>query len=226
MRSCILPAFMAATLLMYSCLKEKDDQTFEMNDGYFPLETGQWVQYTVDSMTVTGFYEDSVRWEIREQVDSVSLTDENDLRYWLRQYRRKAGRQVWDPVPVLFTVTRAPQQAVRTENNLSVVKMIFPLYQGVRWDGNALNSMPVQEFSCQSEGDPMVVGDELFGRTAHILQQDFSTLISRDFEEEVYADGTGLVYAYRVHLENLHTMQYRTGSRVRIMISAWWKMNE
>ncbi|HRY31899.1 MAG TPA: hypothetical protein P5531_02915 [Bacteroidales bacterium] len=217
--------FLAATLLLFSCLKEKEDPVLEMNDCYFPLETGQWWQYTVDSIIVAGFFEDSVRWEIREQVDSVSVDSENNRLYWLRQYKRKAGQQAWDPVPFLFTVTRSPQQAVRTENNLSVVKMVFPLFKGVRWDGNALNTMAAQEFSCQAEGEPLGVGDFLFVETAHILQQDLSTLISRDFAEEVFADGTGLVYAYRVHLENLHTMQFRIGSKVRTMISGWWNMN-
>ncbi len=200
---------LAIGLLWYGCRPSHTTEDFEPSYGYdfFPLEVGQYRLYRVDSVifhkdqapdTVSGF--------ARETVVEKLTTGTDTTRYRILRQWRRADDDTWR-TDAVWWASRTALKAVQTENNLSFVKLVFPLKVGEKWDGNA--GFPAAETEVQI-GDEHVafykawayrverIGQEVispFGllETADVVEADFETLIELRQSTAKYARGIGLV---------------------------------
>lgn len=165
--------------------------------AYFPLETGAFFLYDVTEkqLTLTGT-PTTTQYQLREVVRERFEDATGQPAYRLERYRRGTAAQPWR-IDSVWTARQTPEEAVRTENNLPYVKLIFPLSEGQTWDGNALNGRGPDAYTLRDLHRPQTVGAQRFERTLTVVQQNDSTLVSLDRRTEIYAEAIGLVYRER-----------------------------
>ena len=167
--------------------------------AYFPLETGRFVEYDVVETIYTLSTPPSTQtYQLREYTAQSFVDLSGQESYRIERFRRTNASQAWAPDSV-WVAKRTLNQAIRTENNLSYLKLVFPLSQGLRWNGNAFNTLGGQEagqdeYILEDLNQPKQIGKETFDKTLTIRQQNDSTLVNLDRRTEIYALNVGLVY--------------------------------
>ncbi|MBC7946440.1 MAG: hypothetical protein H7Y42_01070 [Chitinophagaceae bacterium] len=123
---------------LFSCTK-KDDFMSEPLSDYFPLQTGKYITYRLDSMVFTNFgsITETRRYQLKYVVD-IPVTDNEGRPAW-RVYTyindsTASGQWVSNGTIV---VTPLDKKIEVTEDNLRVIKMHLPINPGFEWKGNA-----------------------------------------------------------------------------------------
>lgn len=124
------------SFLLFSCSDNQvEDQKVEYGYEYFPLKLGnEWI-YEVDSLVYnSGNVVISSKSQLREKVvDTLRVGDRTE--YIIRQSSRKDDTQPWNTFGVITTSIEGAK-ALRTENNLKFIKLVFPVRSDKTWDGN------------------------------------------------------------------------------------------
>ena len=108
--------------------------------AYFPLQTGKYTVYQVDSIVYDfaqggGTVRDSFRTFVKEIIADTLRDQTGLLQYSIERYERKSDTADWI-LKSITTAARTTTQAIRTEDNFRFLKLIFPLDTRSEWDGN------------------------------------------------------------------------------------------
>ncbi|MDX1479178.1 MAG: hypothetical protein R3301_15795 [Saprospiraceae bacterium] len=177
---------------------------------YFPLTLGATWTYQVDSVifddggsinvldTVSGF--------VQERISGIQVDLTGDSVYTLERRHRRTVLDPWVLTHV-WTISRDADRAERSEENVRLVKLAFPLDTGKQWDPLLFVS-PETEVPVGTEiiemytnwsgrvtqiGHPQTIGDLAFSDVMTCLQADDDNEIERRFVMEQYARGVGLI---------------------------------
>lgn len=127
-----------AVVVILSCNKETqpvDESTFGYD--FFPITKGKSWIYASDSIIYDngGTKIDTFSSFIKEEVGD-SFVDETGITvYKLNRFFKRNPNDVWSRTNTWTTYTDKTR-AIRTEENLKFIKLVFPLKKGLRWDGN------------------------------------------------------------------------------------------
>jgi hypothetical protein len=186
--------------LILSCTSS---ETTPVDPGfdYLPLVTGRFVLYDVTeqrfSLTappVTSTY------QLKETVGASYTDVTGQPAFRIQRFRRPNAQSPWQ-TDSLWTARADSRMAIRTENGADLVKLVFPLVNRSRWNGNQFNQFAEDTYELRSLNQPFSVGAQTFAETATVFQQNDSTLVSQDKRIEVYARQVGLVYKETVQLQ-------------------------
>ena len=169
---------------------------------YFPLETGHYVIYdiTEQQYTLPATLPVQQTYQLKEVVGAAYADVTGQQAYRLVRYRRPGESQPWQPDSV-WSARLGDSEGIRTENGLDVVKLRFPVSNGLRWNANQHNAAGTDEYELRNSGQPYRVLDKQFDETVTVVAQQDSTLVSQDKRIEVYAKQVGLIYKERVQLQ-------------------------
>lgn len=175
------------------------NEPFDTGYDYFPLETGQFIIYDVTetNYSLTGL--PTVKsYQIRELVTQPFTDLSGQESYRVERSSRDNEAQVWK-LDSVWLAKRTIDQATRTENNLTFIKLNFPVRKGLRWNGNALNNLGGKEadkddYLIDDVSKSIKLGTQSFDKVVVIKQQDDSTLVNLDRRTEMYARSIGLIY--------------------------------
>ncbi len=183
-----------------SCKKETEIP-FNMGYKYFPVNTGHWVIYNVDSISYNDFTGkiDSFNYQIKELVESVYTDNSGNVTQRLERYIRANDTSQWLIKNVWFE-NLTVSNAQRVEENERYIKLIFPVVDGQKWNGNAFNTIGAQDYKYQNVNSICNVNGIAIDSSLVVLQRHDSSLIGRDFQEEVYAVNIGMIYKKFYHL--------------------------
>jgi hypothetical protein len=161
--------------------------------AYLPQQVGQYAVYRVEQVRHFELIPDVPSTFYVKQVLAAAAPDGPDTLYRLERFRRESPQADW-ALDSVWTARLDGRRWVQSENNVPFVKLLLPLNPGDSWDGNAFNARPSESYTLESAGEPLaLLGDLSFDETATVVQQDFYTLINKDYRKEVYARGVGLV---------------------------------
>lgn len=125
-------------ILLSACTSNTEDSdTSQWGYDYFPLETGRSWTYESDSIIFTrgGTQIDTLRAVIREEVGDFTLDAQGNRIYKIYRTFRKNDSNTWQRLNT-WTAYMDRTRAVRTEENVKLIKLIFPVERGKRFDGN------------------------------------------------------------------------------------------
>ncbi|NJN26862.1 MAG: hypothetical protein HC819_13220 [Cyclobacteriaceae bacterium] len=106
----------------------------------------------------------------------------------------------------VWTARKNNGQAIRVENNLPIVSLIFPLGENKKWDGNKLNAREEDEYEMMDIGRSFTQGSNDFQETVTVVQEDLPDIfVESKYKIEVYGKGQGLVY------KEINLVNYRQG---------------
>ncbi|MFM9027557.1 MAG: hypothetical protein ACKOQ6_06130 [Bacteroidota bacterium] len=176
--------------------------TYLQEREYFPLVTGNWIRYQVDSIVhidnELDACEDSVNrfhFEILETVDYPFVDGEQDTAYRIARFRRTDSLQNWSFCS-MWTSKLKQSGAERVEDNLRFVKLSFPFDRRATWNGNAYNNQDPETYKYEEIGFSRSINSIVFPATVKVLQNDFVTSIGATVKWEIYARGIGMVEKY------------------------------
>lgn len=196
-----------------ACIACRESQVvlFDRGDAYFPLETGRFLEYQVDSIVFDDAGAtnrlDTFSSFIRETVieEFVDLAGKPAFR--IQRQHRKEVDLPWNTTHIWIAANDG-SSAVRVEENQRIVKMEFPLTQGKRWnptrfiDEGVLVPVGTEVISLFAYWDGRIlalhgyeeIGAFAFDSVMVCRQADEDTEIERRYVLEKYARGLGLVF--------------------------------
>ena len=133
--------FFFAIAWILGCGDDPIDSAYpDLTREYFPLKVGSSITYQVDSIVFDdapgGNKLDTVSFQLKEEVASANRTEAGDTVYYLHRSRRADDTQPWNLTDV-WTASTTGTEALRTEENLTFLKLSFPLRFGKKWNSTA-----------------------------------------------------------------------------------------
>jgi hypothetical protein len=193
--------------------------------AYFPLETGKYVIYSVDSIIYDfapggGIVRDSSHTLVKEIVGDTLRDNNGLLQYRIERYERKVDTDPWQLVSI-GTASRTESQAIRTENNFRFLKLIFPMDRRSEWNGNLWidldreiqvageNILPFSnwDYNVDSIDVAASVGPFTFDSTLVVTEADDNNVIERRFSRVRYAKHVGVVWREQWILDSQYCNQ-------------------
>jgi hypothetical protein len=209
MKNYITLCLLLGLIILTSCGENEVEIPDESVYGYeyFPLELGYEWTYSVDSILINQLGSNNVISSsfIREELIEVITDTELGKKYKLQRSYRKDSLSQWK-IQKVWTIQRDESRAIRTEGNLSFVKLVFPAIVGTKWDGHVFfndeKQFPVGaenltvyrdwEYKINNIG-AKTIGGTLYSEVLDVSHIDEISFISKRFSTESYAKGIGLV---------------------------------
>jgi hypothetical protein len=190
-------------LALYGCKKDKAVTKIDFGYNYFPLDTGSWIIYDVDSIvynTNTG-NTDTYFYQIKESVTS-SFTDlEGNTAYRIYRYKRNDTTQNNWTIKDVWSARTTASQALKNEENIHYIKLIFPVKENSNWNGHGYNDLYEAEYSLESVDITKVINGVSIDSVAHVVQLLEDNFIEYKLKEESYARNIGLVKKVDIYLD-------------------------
>jgi hypothetical protein len=184
-------------LFFICCSKEKVPQPEQIAMGYeyFPLEKGNFWVYQVDSIVYNDFTQttDTFSFQLKEMVESDYLDNENRITHRIERYKRADSISPWKLTNVC-SICKTSNRVEKTENNVKIIKLVFPVKEGIKWNGNAFNYKETWNYQYQETNKPFILSQVSFDSTLCVLQKDEFNLIESQYYAEKYAKNVGLIY--------------------------------
>lgn len=153
----------------------------------------QETQYALTSVPTVKNY------QLKEVFASTSIDTDSKEALRIERYRRENDAQNW-AIDSVFLAKKKIDKALKTENNVTFVKLIFPVSEGLKWDGNAYNSLGNDTYELKKLNQLFQINGLNFPKTLIIIQQNDSTLVDLKRRLEVYAEGIGVIYQEKINV--------------------------
>lgn len=191
--------------LITSCKDDKDTIPSPLQGFYYnfvPSEVGHAAIYDITLITKDEFTgnQDTLRYQLKELIESEFTDLSGRKTQRLELYTRADSTQPWI-ISDVWTANVISDRYEKKEENISYVKLRFPLVEGNVWNGNLYNSLPEQEYSLTSLNSSSTINGMNFDSTLTVLQSDYEDLLEKSFAIEQYATGAGLIYKESVFIK-------------------------
>jgi len=186
-------------LAMITSLSCNDDETSNTPSGliysYFPVNVGHEVIYDVVHITKDDFNsdDDTAIYQVKEIIESQFEDNEGRTTQRIERYTRSTPNDPW-VISDVWTSNLTPTRAEKKEENISYVKLVFPINTNAEWNGNTLNTLEPQTYSYMNIHESDMVGGITFDSTISVLQNEIDYFTNYGYEIEKFAPGVGLIY--------------------------------
>ncbi len=185
--------FVALVLLrlLSSCNETKEIDPNSIGYDFYPIEIGQYRIYDVEEIIyeISGF--DTSVFQLRETIfDSIPSVDQTT--YLLRRDKRDNASLEWEADSV-WTVTKTTNFLAVNENNISFIKLTFPVKNGNEWNGNSLNSNNELTYYYQPLAAPFIDSILISDHIRVVIEDIEQNIVNQDLRSEVYARNIGLL---------------------------------
>lgn len=224
-----LVAVLTGCHLLAACadrvVEPPSDALAQQQYAYFPLQIGKYVEYQVDSVVFDfapggGTLRDSSRTLVREVLADTLRDLTGQLLYSVERYERRSAQDAW-VLHSIGTAARTAGQAIRTEQNLRFLKMVFPMTRRSEWDGNVwidqereieiagerMRPFSNWRYEVDTIDRPAVVGAFSFDSTLLITEADDNNVIERRLSRVRYAKHVGMVWREQWILDSQYCNQ-------------------
>lgn len=195
--------FIALTLLFTSC---GDTVTPISSSDYFPLKVGtQWI-YSIEESTIQrnlcaddGLINSS--YELKVIITKSYVNTEGGISYLFERSKRTLSTEPWIPTGT-WTAQLIGNKLIVNESNVLFVKLLFPVAEGVTWNGNEyntqiqLNNLNVDSYEMEAVNKPYSLSQLItYPKSVTVIQNnEENNILRKDVRKEVYALNVGLVY--------------------------------
>lgn len=164
---------------------------------YFYMVDNKYREYNVREIRYTAVgISDTFVYQLREEVKEAfenALGEESRL---IHRLTRPNANTTWQ-LDSVWTVRIERDRAVSIENNIPIVKLIFPAQTDRTWDANIYNTKGIDQFKIINFGalTNIAVNNDLEATTTLTIEQenDEDGITFKDFRREIYADSIGLI---------------------------------
>jgi hypothetical protein len=194
--------------LFTSCQEERDCGCVsppQTGSSFFYPTINQAVIYEVEetqySLTTVPIIK---KYQLKETFTSSTVESDGKETLRIERYRRENDTQKWT-IDSVFSAKKEIDKALKTENNVTFVKLIFPISEGLKWNGNLYNSLGNDIYELKKLNQPFQTNGQNFLNTLTVIQQNDSTLVDLKRRTEVYAEGIGMIYQEKTNVSYCNT---------------------
>jgi hypothetical protein len=221
MKKIVAASFGIITILFfYSCKKQTETFASASINNYYPLQTGKTYLYRLDSTIPAPFGASLIvkSYQAKDSIESTFIDNEGRESYRIFRYTRDTlATQPWRFAATYFA-TPANKTLEYVDNNLRFIKLHLPIREGYTWkahsfiDTKSINT-PISyldewEYEYRNVDENYKVLNKSFDSTITVFQHDETTPAGpfnpnnyqqRNFGQEIYAKGVGLIYKEFLH---------------------------
>lgn len=174
-----------------------------VNNRYQPLIVGSSYIWNVDSVFYNDFTQtkDTFKFKVKEFIESEIIDNEGGTFKRVERYYQNSDSLPWQ-LNRVFTVISSETNFIRNEENIPLLKLIYPLFPNLTWNYNLKNSLPALNVKCLNNNGRESILSKTYDTVATILHFADSSLISFRYREEKYASSIGLIYKKDIELED------------------------
>lgn len=148
--------FSFSVLFTTSCESETeavDESTFGYD--FFPVVVGKSWTYRSDSIVLFsgGTKRDTLQSYILEVVGDTFTDAAGNLAFKLNRFFKRNEADAWTTLNT-WTTSIDKTMAIRTEENIRQVKLVFPIKKGLRWNGNVFLN---EDLTVDVGGEPITL---------------------------------------------------------------------
>ena len=187
--------------LLLACDNINSNLSLSQDGGkFFYPKIGQSVVYDVEDTQ----YELTGKFIVKTyQLKEVNVSTFKDLEgkeaLRIERYRRENNSQKW-VIDSVFTAKKEIDKVLKTENNVTYVKILFPIKEGLKWNGNAYNSFGNDIYELKKVNQFFQTNGRKFDNTFTVIQQNDSTLVDLKKRIEIYAENIGMIYQEKTNV--------------------------
>ncbi len=219
MKNLVYIAF-ALSLVLWAC-KEDNTSLPAFHHDYYPLEQGTFVVY--EAMEIAHdkqalIQRDTTRFYLKTVIGEPIVDNSGNEAYKFYRFTKQNMNDLAWTLRDVWTVRRYEQRIELVEENLRIVKLVFPPNRTKIWDINAYNTE--DEIRATYTPDlihqPRTVGTFNLDSTIHVnIAKDFN-LVKDVNMYEVYAKGIGLVHKHfkNNRINNFDTLNIDYGREI------------
>ena len=163
--------------------------------AFYPLTTGEYREYKIQEIKYTILSPpDTMNYFLKEQVGDSFINQTGGMTYTLNRFKRNDDTIPWK-IDSVWTVIKSENNVVVSENNIPFTKLVFPVLDQKKWDGNAFNTMEEELYTYENTYQPLTFNDMDFNSTLKVIQEyNPDSIVMRDERSEIYAENVGLIY--------------------------------
>ena len=231
MRTYIL-LFIVAGAFFTACKKENENLIIAATSDYFPLKTGKFITYNLDSTIFKNFgtQDTIVKYQVQDRVDSQIIDNLGRKAFRILRFIRKNPSLPWTANNTFMAIP-TDNSLEYIENNHRFLKLVQPVKNGYSWKGNtfidtySINSdvkyLDDWNYVYDSLNSPITLGtlhidstlivrqrDEFLGQDPHIASTQYA---EKNYSVEKFAKSIGLVYKEFLHWEYQGPQPGRSG---------------
>ncbi len=220
----IVPTLIFASTFIYSCKKNKGVAP-DMGYNYYPTTIGWFIEYEIDSITYNDFTNsiDTTHYYLKEVIESEFENAAEVPSFRIERYKRNNQNEEWSISDVWFGI-KNNTSIIRVEENIRYVKMIFPVKNGFRWNGNNYNSLEHQNYEYTNKDELYIIDQLKFDSTVIVKQFENNNLIEKQEFREVYARNIGLIYKEMIDIKTEVNGTIKSGYRYYQKIKSYGKI--
>lgn len=181
-------------LTLVGCKEDEGVKTLS-DAAYFPLHTGIYQIYSVHERKYQLQVEtENVMYQLKTEVVDSFVNQQGGYTYTIHRSKRNTVHDSWEFQQV-WSVRMNAANVVVSEENVPFVKMVFPAIVNRQWDGNAMNSLPDDDYVLAKAGNTYVLETGITtGAYIQIVQEDsVDPVLFRKLRQEFYARNIGLI---------------------------------
>ncbi len=190
-----------SSFLLFACDNLNSNLPPPQDGGkFFYPSVGQSVIYDVEDTQYELTGKSTIKtYQLKEINVSTFKDAEGKEALRIERYRRENDTQKWT-IDSIFIAKKEIDKALKTENNVTYVKISFPIKEGLKWNGNAYNSLGNDTYELKKVNQTFQTNGQKFDHTFSVIQQNDSTLVDLKRRIEVYAEGIGMIYQEKTNV--------------------------
>ena len=220
MKYSYLATIIFVAFLCASCKKSTEELNTPPISDYFPLESGKYITYQIDSLIYINFGTQEVThtYQVKYVTDSLITDNLGRPAYRIFRFLRPDGSSPWQ-ADATFNAANTGTSLEFTENNMRFIKLKQPIRNDFSWKGNSyidtysfgsdVRYLDGWDYLYQNVGEPDVVGTYNLDNTITVNQRDEiignpddpASYSEINYGLEKYALGIGMVYKKFLHNE-------------------------
>jgi hypothetical protein len=180
-------------VICYSCRKGTE-KTIEISYEYFPLRAGLERVYKVTEINIDAAINkyDTSNYYLKEKICSEYIDNSGNKAWTLERYIKNDTIPSWE-ISDLWVAQIRNNQAQQVEENLRIVKIVFPPNKFEIWNGNAFNFLEPKYFEIKSINESIVLNGKNYTPVLTVIEEDDYSYIHKNYEVEQYAKEIGLI---------------------------------
>lgn len=185
--------FLGGLFCLTSCQNSAQTEPLAFGYEFFPLEIGRYVIYDVQKTNYPS-NQPIIRenYQLKEEVVDTFTSASKVKLYVLERYVRADETQNWK-IDSVWAASLSNNQGIRQENNISFIRLTFPLKDKLVWNGNFFNSNSREDYQIEDFNKSLVINKLSLPKTLKVQQVNDSSLVRLTRRSEIYAENIGIV---------------------------------
>ena len=191
------------TFAIISCEKDDSNNIENIDYSYYPITVGNYLIYDITEINIDKPLEiyDTTEYQLKEIVESEYIGLSGKTEYRLERYIRLNETSSWQ-IYDIWIVYIDNNIVVKVEENISYVKMTFPVVDENSWNGNSFNTLDKTDYTITGINYSDSINSNYLDSLLRVEQINEESLIDKKEFYEVYMKNVGLVEKFEININS------------------------